>query len=160
MQKFFSGVIKICHILLAFFMTVLVAITFWQVLCRFVLKIPVSWTEEVVRMSFIWLIFIGSIVAIRDGAHLSLDILTSKFKGRAKHISNILIYLCMLAVCVVMFFGGLEYVIRSIGKTAVTMRIPANCSYVSVPVSTFFMSLFLLEKLIPEFKSLKKGAST
>ena len=66
----------------------------------------------------------------------------------------------MLAVCVVMFFGGLEYVIRSIGKTAVTMRIPANCSYVSVPVSTFFMSLFLLEKLIPEFKSLKKGAST
>ncbi|MCL1999920.1 MAG: TRAP transporter small permease subunit, partial [Planctomycetes bacterium] len=41
-------------------MTMLIAVTFFQVLCRFVIKLPAVWTEEVARMSFVWLIFLGA----------------------------------------------------------------------------------------------------
>lgn len=156
MKKCFDGIQKVCHALLFLFITVLVGVTFWQVLCRFVLKIPCSWAEEVARMAFVWLIFVGSALAVREHSHLSLDMLTAQLKGKLRRASNVFVLLAIIAVAAVMFSGGVDYVIRSTGKTMVTLRLPANCTYISIPVSAFFMILFGIEQLVCEIRSWKK----
>ena len=156
MKKLFDGVQKVCHALLFLFVVILVSVTFWQVFCRFVLKIPCSWAEEVVRLAFVWLIFVGSALAVRERTHLSLDMLTNRFKGTAKHISNIFVLAAILAIAVVMLIGGGDYVSRSASKTMVTLPLPANCTYVSIPISAFFMIVFGLEQLVLEIRRWKE----
>ena len=53
-------------------MTVLIAI---QIVCR-IIGLPLSWTEEIARYSFIWLIYISCSYAIKKRAHIKLDLLT------------------------------------------------------------------------------------
>ena len=45
---------------------------------------------------------------------------------------------------------------RSASKTMVTLPLPANCTYVSIPISAFFMIVFGLEQLVLEIRSWKE----
>lgn len=157
MKRVFDSIQRVCHVLLFVFMAVLVAVTFWQVLCRFVLRIPCSWAEEVVRLAFVWLIFVGAALAVREHTHLSLDILTGRLKGTARRISSVLVLVSMIVIAAVMLVGGMEYVMRSAGKTMVTLSLPANCTYVSIPLSAFFMMAFGMEQLVAEIDDWRKG---
>lgn len=156
MKKLLDGVQMLCHMLLFFLLLIIVSITFWQVLCRFVLKIPCSWAEELVRLAFVWMIFVGSALAVREHTHLSLDMLVSRFKGKTKRLSKILVLLAILAVAVVMLIGGLNYVSRSVNKTMVTLPLPANCTYISIPISASLMIIFGLEQIVVEIQNLRE----
>ena len=40
---------------------------------RFVLGLGYSWMEEIVRMLFIWVIFLGAVAAMRRGMHIRVE---------------------------------------------------------------------------------------
>ena len=50
-----------------------------QVFFRYVLRTPLIWIEEVTRIFFIWMIFMGSIVAHSKMAHPRVEFFTEKF---------------------------------------------------------------------------------
>ncbi|NIX00358.1 MAG: TRAP transporter small permease subunit, partial [Phycisphaerae bacterium] len=54
-------------------MGVLVIDVTWQVITRFVLKNPSSWTEELATYLLIWVGLLGAAVALHRGAHLGID---------------------------------------------------------------------------------------
>lgn len=74
-----------------------------QVLFRYVLRIPVPWTEELARILFILTMFLGIAVAIREKEHIVVNFLFKKLNIRAQTIGHIvfdvaiLILLCFLA---------------------------------------------------------------
>jgi len=74
-----------------------------QVLFRYVLKIPVPWTEELARILFILSMFLGIAIAIREKEHIIVNFLFKKLNLRAQAIGHIvfdaaiLILLCFLA---------------------------------------------------------------
>lgn len=74
-----------------------------QVLFRYVLKIPVPWTEELARILFILSMFLGIAIAIREKEHIVVNFLFKKLNIRAQAIGHIvfdaaiLILLCFLA---------------------------------------------------------------
>ncbi|MDR1534810.1 MAG: TRAP transporter small permease [Planctomycetota bacterium] len=130
------------------FMSILIIVTFLQVFFRFVVHFPAVWTEEVARMSFAWLIFLGSAVAVREGTHLTLDMLAAALPPRLRSIPRYWVLFLVLALSGVVSYAGASYCVRSAGKTAVTLPIPSNCVYLAVPVSGTIMIFFALEKLI------------
>jgi TRAP-type C4-dicarboxylate transport system permease small subunit len=74
-----------------------------QVLFRYVLKIPVPWTEELARILFILSMFLGIAIAIREREHIVVNFLFKKLNPRAQAVGHIvfdaaiLILLCFLA---------------------------------------------------------------
>jgi TRAP-type C4-dicarboxylate transport system permease small subunit len=74
-----------------------------QVLFRYVLKIPVPWTEELARILFILSMFLGIAIAIREKEHIVVNFLFKKLNPRAQAVGHIifdaaiLIQLCFLA---------------------------------------------------------------
>lgn len=131
-------------------MILLVAVTFLQVLARFVLKIPVSWSQEMVRLCFVWIIFLGSAIAIKEGTHLTLDMLTSHLPVPVQRIVRIGILLLTLVCAAFLLYGGGRYCINCASKTMLTLPLPANVMYVSMPVSAVIMIWYLVENLIAE----------
>ena len=157
MEKVSAFMTKVINFLLMVFVSLLVAVTFIQVLCRFVFKIPVSWTEELVRMNFVWLIFLGAAIAVKEKSHLVMDVFTGNFKGKGKLILNVAILLMIIAIFAVLFVSGTQYCLRSVGKSAVTMPIPANCVYISAPVASLAAIFFAIERIRNEFAEYKEG---
>ena len=158
MEKVSNLLSKIISGLLLIFIVVLVAVTFLQVLCRFVFRIPIIWSEEVVRMSFVWLIFLGSAIAVKEWSHLTIDMITSTFSKRGQYIMRLITLGLIFISAGIICYAGFGYVLRNIGKTAVTMPIPSNVVYVSAPVSGLLMIFFVIEQFIVQRREyLKKG---
>ena len=45
-------------------------VVFLQVVCRFLLKVPSPWTEEIARYLLVQITFLGSAIALREETHL------------------------------------------------------------------------------------------
>lgn len=142
---------------LFFFISMLIVVTFTQVLCRFILQVPAVWTEELARMSFVWLIFLGSAIAVKEGTHLSLDMITAAVPPRVRTAMQYWVLLLILVLSGVIFYAGGSYCLRSMGKTAVTLPIPSNCVYVAVPISAVLMMFFAVELLVGKARGIGEG---
>ena len=68
-----EGVLKVSKVLLATAMGVMAAVVVLQVLTRYVLKIPLFWTEELARYLMIWAGFLGAAIGISQGVHTSIQ---------------------------------------------------------------------------------------
>jgi TRAP-type C4-dicarboxylate transport system permease small subunit len=133
-------------------MVILVAVTLWQITCRFILYIPVQWSEEVVRIAFVWLIFLGSAVACKEGVHLSLDMISQRLGAKNRLRLQIMVLAAMLVIEALIFYASLQYVLRSFGKTLVTLPIPSNFMYMSGPISVALMIFFTIEVLCQRYR--------
>src|SRR5699024_7131032 len=79
-------------------------ILFVQVLMRYVFNLPTTWQDESARYFIVWGVLLGSAVALRDGQHITIDIvyqsLSDKWKNIINIISNILILLFLILLIV------------------------------------------------------------
>ena len=54
------------------------------------------WTEEVARFCFVWIIMIGSMIAVRDEAHFDVDLLPHPKTARQKGIAGLVVHIGMM----------------------------------------------------------------
>lgn len=64
-----------------------------------------DWSEELSRVLFVWLTFVGAVVVARDGAHLGVETLVARFGEAGRKVllvaSDVLVLIC----CIVFFWG-------------------------------------------------------
>ncbi|WP_312043826.1 TRAP transporter small permease [Anaerotignum sp.] len=93
-----SGITKVINllfrtieILIAIFLAIMIILTFANVVLRFVFHKGFAYSEEVARISFIYLVYLGSIVAMKENNHLMVDSLITKVPMAAKRVIYFLI---------------------------------------------------------------------
>lgn len=79
------------EILIAIFLAIMIILTFANVVLRFVFHKGFAYSEEVARISFIYLVYLGSIVAMKENNHLMVDSLIMKVPMAAKRVIYFLI---------------------------------------------------------------------
>ena len=72
--------------------TVMIVTCTLQVLSRYVLDHPFSWTEEVARFSFIWWSFLGAAYVVRLNGHLGMDILVKVLPRKWRTVAQKLVF--------------------------------------------------------------------
>jgi len=137
--------------LVGLFLFLFTTTVFLQVLTRFVIQIPLAWTEEVSRYFFIWMVFLGSAVGIRKGLHYQifflLDGLGAKTKKNILKGVDIIVLLFFFLVLVhSLDFWNLLKINRS-PALAISMAIP----YTSVVCFGIFGFVFSLENVFKSF---------
>src|SRR3954463_15941277 len=86
----------------ALFAAVLVLVNV-QIVCRFVLSLSVPWTEEVSRLLFIWLAYIGAAIGVREGSLIVIDTLPEMLGPRGRVWIRPIVALCSIVVIVFPF---------------------------------------------------------
>ena len=134
----------------------MVLVTCWSVVCRYVLKITFLQGEEISRYLMIYVVYFGSSIAVKTGAHIGVDVfvemLPEKLKANVKIFTEIL--------CALMFFLLFVLAVRMMGQMVSTMQmttttnIPMFCVFACIPAGLLFgtvhyitkISLMILEK--------------
>jgi TRAP-type C4-dicarboxylate transport system permease small subunit len=93
------------RIFIAGCLALMVVLVFGNVVLRYAFNSGITISEELSRWLFVWLTFVGAIVALRDHAHLGMDSVVSRLPPRGKKACLILSNLLML-YCVYLFFVG------------------------------------------------------
>src|SRR5688572_27599511 len=91
-------------------MALLVVPVFLQIVSRYTGLIPrYIWTEEVARFCFMWIIMIGSMIAVREGTHFDVDLLPTPRSPRTRAAADLLVHALMLVMALVFVWYGYGY---------------------------------------------------
>lgn len=133
-------------------MLLLVACVVWQVVSRYVLNAPSTFTDEAARYLMMWVGLLGGAYTVGLQRHLSIDLISGSLSGRAYRLVQLLINAIILAFAfLIIFKGGIELVDKVLarGQVSAVMRIPMGYVYLALPISGAFMmfysALFVVE---------------
>jgi TRAP-type C4-dicarboxylate transport system permease small subunit len=143
---------KITVVLVACLLMVLTFNVFFQVLSRHLIKIPMVWTEEIARFSFIWCAFLGASLAVKNKAHFAVELLTKRFLSLRKAFA-VFVSFCIMTVAGVFLIQGVRYSIMGLERISPTVNIKMIWIYASIPVSACLMLFYVVEQLIDELKT-------
>src|SRR6478672_17266 len=99
---------KALEAILVFCLGAMCVMVFGNVVLRHVFDSGINISEELSRFLFIWLTFLGAIVAMREGGHLGMDMLVQRLSGKALFAAVLLAQCLVLACCVVFLWGMLR----------------------------------------------------
>ena len=115
---------------------------------RYFLHISLDWAEDVSRVSFVWLVFLGAMTALRSGSHMGVDILTRFLPGYAARWAERVGTLCVTATLILFIYYGTALCLNSYILRTPVLGLPWTYVYAVVPLSAFGMLLTLLGKLL------------
>ena len=119
-----------------------------QVFFRFVIKMPLSWSEELSRYLFIWLSMLGASAALEQDKHFRMDILVLAFPPKVKKVLAVVWDIINAVFCVVMVYYGFILTNNNIIQLSPAMRISIAIPYVSIPISGILMLLQIINRQI------------
>lgn len=108
MDRFVDGFCRVLTSLMAAMLVLMVVLVFGNVVLRYGFNSSITVSEELGRWLFVWITFLGAVVALRERSHLGTDVLVSRLSTRGKKICIGLGHATMLYICWLVFKGSLE----------------------------------------------------
>ena len=99
LEKFMDGFCKALSMVMAACLAVMVVLVFGNVVMRYAFNSGITLSEELSRWLFVWVTFLGAIVAMKEGAHLGSDTIVSKLSVRWQKIFLVIGHGLMLFIC-------------------------------------------------------------
>jgi TRAP-type C4-dicarboxylate transport system permease small subunit len=149
---------KILSYIVALLLVVMSGVVFGNVFSRYFLNTTWGWYEEVSRFLLIWIVFLGAVVCMIRGDHLSIDLLSIVFSPRVCRAMSVLTDVLVLLALAIMCKGAWDMAIDSLasGWVASSIPIPYGWVYMIGPVSAVLMFIQTLIKTAGDIRSFRE----
>lgn len=92
-------------------------LVFGNVVLRYAFDSGIAVSEELARLLFVWLIFLGAILASRQHAHIGFDTLVKSLPTKWKKAAITLTGFLMLGACVIFVIGGWQQTVINLDNS-------------------------------------------
>lgn len=149
---------KILEKFVAALMAILVVDVLWQVISRYVLSAPSSFTDELAGFLLIWVGLFGSAYVAGKNEHLAIDLLVQRSGPARRKFLEIFISLCIIIFSLtVLVVGGswLVYTRFALDVKSAALEIPLGYVYIVLPISGLLIMFFTADNLSKFLKAHK-----
>lgn len=108
MNRLLDGFCRLLDGLMALALAIMVVLVFGNVVLRYAFNSGITVSEEVSRWLFVWMTFLGAIVALKEHAHLGSDMLVSRLPTGGKKALLVIGHALMLFFTWLIFSGSLQ----------------------------------------------------
>lgn len=134
-------------LLIAAALAVMVVLVFGNVVLRYAFNSGIAVSEEISRWLFVWLCFMGAVVALKEGGHLGTDMLVSRLPVAGKKACMLLGHLLMLYLTWLFLDGSWQQARINLDVTAPVTGAPVAAFYASGVVFSVCAGILLLLRL-------------
>src|SRR5688572_28081651 len=127
MAKVLDGFCRVLELLMAAALAVMVVLVFGNVVLRYGFNLGITVSEEISRWLFVWLIFLGAIIAMREHGHLGVDSLVKRLPPLGKKVCLVASHLLMLYVTWLLLEGSWQ-------QTAINLDVKAPVTGLSMGI--------------------------
>jgi TRAP-type C4-dicarboxylate transport system permease small subunit len=114
------------------------------VFSRYVLERTFVWYDEVARLCFMWLVFLGAAVAVRRGAHFGLDVVVGSLPPSLQRFLRLLTPLTVIVFSAALIWLGWDLMRHGASQTTAVMGMPVSWIYAAMPVGAVLMAFYAL----------------
>jgi TRAP-type C4-dicarboxylate transport system permease small subunit len=150
MNKILTGIMFVTF-------TLMVILTFLQVVFRYAIEQPLSWSEEGAKYLFMWATYMGASIAFYEAKHINVTLFTDLLSTRVQAAFLLLADLFCLWFLLVFVYQGVIVSQRvfMLGQFSPSMPwLPIGVTYLAIPVGCFFMFCNVLVYAVRHFHTL------
>ncbi|PRO66302.1 TRAP transporter small permease [Alkalicoccus urumqiensis] len=145
--------------LLIIFSMIMVTVITLQVFMRHVMGASLSWSEELARYLFIWLVYVGISYGVKKQRHIKVDVLLVLLKERGKIILTLIanVFFLAFAVFVIIYGTRITGQLMGFGQTSPALSLPMWIVYAATPVGMALTSIRIIQQMIKQVAALRGG---
>lgn len=130
-QKIINTYCRLLGVLMVLSLAAMVVMVFGNVVMRYGFNSGITLSEELSRWLFVWMTFLGAVVALNERGHLGTDSLIARLPVAGQKLCLGLSLLLMLFVCWLIFKGSLEQTKINWDSTSAVMETSMGYFYAS-----------------------------
>ncbi|KHF39568.1 TRAP transporter small permease [Halalkalibacter okhensis] len=116
-------------------------LTIYQVFARYVLGSPLIWSEAVVRYSMVWIVLLGTAIALRKGLLISVEAVLYLIPKKIKRMMEMVIILINIIFLTLLIKFGFDIMGNLAHQTTGSLDIPVTWIYAAIPVGSMLAIL-------------------
>ncbi|MGO4280410.1 TRAP transporter small permease [Cupriavidus sp. RAF20_2] len=129
MGRLIDGICRVLEAGIALLLAVMVVLVFGNVVLRYGFNSGITVSEEVSRWMFIWLTFLGAVIALKERGHLGVDMLVGKLPAWGKKVCLVVSQVLMLYIVVLLCKGSWDQAVINLDVTAPVTGAPMAIVY-------------------------------
>lgn len=147
MKQAGDAMFGVLTVIMAFSLLLMLVLVFGNVVMRYVFNSGIMISEEVARMTFVWLIFIGSVLAFRTKQHLAVNMLVVRLPLKSQKIIHILRQLFILAILWLLIDGGWAQTVIGLSTVTPVAGVPIAIFSAAVWFCAVAMAIMIIADL-------------
>ncbi|MGC2434623.1 MAG: TRAP transporter small permease [Desulfobaccales bacterium] len=148
LDRILARILEVLVILLA---AVIVGVVTTDVALRYLFGSALVFTEELSRYLMVWVVFLGSALAIRDNSHIRIGVFISRLPAGLKFLAELLSDISILVFCAVLIIEGVRILPAQFQENTTTLGITMFWFYLPIPLGCFLMAFFVLLRIRQAF---------
>ena len=146
-KKLIDAYCRALGYLIALALAIMVVLVFGNVFMRYAFDSGFVVSEELSRWLFVWLTFMGAVIALKENGHLGTDMLVGRLGPVGKKICMGLSLVLMLFCLWLLFKGSYDQTLINWETTSAVMEVSVSYFYASGMVFAVLAAPILLSKL-------------
>lgn len=142
---------RLLEVILFVLLLMMATLVFSNVIARYVFASSITWAAETARYAFIWATFLGAALGVRRGAHIGIDLLTTRFGPQVQRVLAVIANLLIIGFLYIWFTQGFRLVEVNTKFLGPASGIPLAAVYAVGPVSAALMAIFTLMNITKLF---------
>lgn len=152
MKQFYKLFNQLRSILLISISSMTIILCLVQIILRYFTFLsvrPFAWGDEIIRLSSIWIIYLGISLGIKENAHFFVDFFLNKIKSnKTLFIVQLITDLIVIGIFMIITVQGFKYALTNINSMLQNINISMAVFYLSIPIGSCFCIFEYLLKLI------------
>jgi TRAP-type C4-dicarboxylate transport system permease small subunit len=126
-----------------------IAINFANVVSRHIFSAAIFWAEEILVFLVIWFVSIAVAAVTYQGAHLKMDLLSTRIPSPWKQIINATMIVCFIIFCALVVTQSFDVVsaFRRTGMVSITASIPLVIPHAALLIGFSLMVLAVIARI-------------
>lgn len=130
-------------------MTMMVVVSCWQVISRYVFNAPSTFSEELLRFSLVWLSVFGLAYVAGKREHISLTLVLDKYPEKLKAYWNIVIQIIFVLFSIyILIIGGWKISSNAMTQVSPVLQLSMGKVYYALPLSGVITVIYSLMNII------------
>jgi TRAP-type transport system small permease protein len=147
LNRIIDGFSRLLENVIAVLLALMVVLVFGNVVLRYGFNSGITASEELSRWFFVWLTFLGAVVALKEHAHLGSDMLVSRLPALGKKICLVISQVLMIYITWLVFAGALSQARINLEVTAPATGLSVAWFYGAGVVFAVLAAILLIRDL-------------
>jgi len=137
------------RVIISILMGALIIPVAMQVIARYTGIIPTYlWTEELATFIFVWIVMIGSVIAVWDGTHFDVQVIPDSKKPLISLIQKLIVYLFVGCFGLLFAWEGIEFAKSGLDQRSTMMNANLFYIFITVPLAGLFWGVFSIFRFV------------
>ena len=149
MEKLRTTLDRVLELLAGLSMAVMVLLTTYQVIVRYIFSAPSTWSEELVGYIFGWSTLFGATIVSGERGHMNIPILVDRMNPPLRKAFHILWeVVAFVFSAAILVFGGIQVSNLAMGQQTSSLGVAVGVFYWAMPICGVVILLYSVLNIV------------